>query len=122
MEILLLLSLLIGYAVMAAIFLVSAHATPRHAKWFGIIAIAAAAPFFYWLGAFSEQADAGICYSNIVGNVADAVEQTQSPRALAAKIRALPIRGYETSCPEVEQASLRLPGGTRYNQSSTRMR
>jgi hypothetical protein len=121
MEILLLVSLLTGYAVMAAIFLVSAHAAPRRVKWFGIMAIAAAAPFFYWLGAFSERAGAGICYSNIIGNVADAVERTQSPRSLAAQIRALPMRGYETSCSEVEQASHRLPDDTSSNHSSKRM-
>ena len=109
MEALLLLGLLTGYVVMALVFLASAHAASRRARWFGLIAIAAAAPVFCWLGAFSEQASTGICYSSVVGNIANAVEQTQSPKALAAEIRSLPMRGYETSCPEVDQASHKLP-------------
>ena len=110
MEVLLLLSLLVGYVVMAFVFLASAHTASRRSRWLGFIAIAAAAPVFYWLGAFYEQASAGICYSNVVGRVASAVEQTNSPKALAAEIKSLPMRGYETSCPEVEQASRKLSG------------
>ena len=110
MEALLLLGLLTGYVVMALVFLVGAHTASRRARWLGLIAIAAAAPVFYWLGAFSEQASTGICYSRVVGSIANAVEHTRHPKALAAEIGSLPMRGYETSCPEVDQASRKLPG------------
>ncbi|GAB3031255.1 hypothetical protein GCM10027285_12480 [Oleiagrimonas citrea] len=122
MEVLLLLSLLVGYVVMAFVFLVSAHTASRRSRWLGFIAIAAAAPVFYWLGAFTEQASAGACYSNVVSRVASAVEQTKSPKALAAEIKSLPMRGYETSCPEVEQASHKLSGSALPDKSSKRTR
>ena len=101
---------LVGYLVIAAVFVVSTASSSRRAKWLGLLAIAASAPFFYWLGAFSEQATSGICYSTVVEGVANSLEQTNSPKALAKQIRELPMRGYETSCPEVEQAARRLLG------------
>ena len=96
---------------MAAVFFVCTLGASRRARWLGFLAIAASAPFFYWLGAFSEQVDSGLCYSSIVGRVANAVEQTNSPQVLAKQLKALPMRGYETSCREVEQAAHQLPGG-----------
>lgn len=107
----LLLICLVGYLVMAASFFICAQGAPRRARWLGFVAIVASAPFFYWLGAFSEQIESGLCYSNVINRVANAVEQTNSPKVLAEQLKALPMRGYETSCHEVEQATHRLPGG-----------
>jgi hypothetical protein len=105
MTLTLLLICLVGYVVMAAVFVVSAAGSSRRVKWFGLVAIVASAPFFYWLGAFSEQATSGICYSAVVEGIANSVEQTNSPKLLAKQIRELPMRGYETSCSEVQQAA-----------------
>ena len=109
MTLLLLLALLIGCVVMAAAFLVAAWKAPRTAKWFGFLAIVISAPFFYWLGAFSEQFGAGQCYSNAMNMVANAVERTGTPQKLAEQLRTLPMRGYETNCSEVEAAAKKLP-------------
>ncbi|WP_144898055.1 hypothetical protein [Luteimonas cucumeris] len=106
---LLLLVLPIGFFVLALLFIVAVWTAPRRAKWLGLATIAAAAPFFFWLGAFSEQFGAGQCYSNAIGMIANAVEQTDSPSDLAEKLRALPLHGYETSCPQVEAAARQLP-------------
>ena len=104
----LLVILLASYLVMTVMFLIAAWGTTRCAKWLGLAAIAAAAPFFFWLGTFSEQFGAGQCYSNVVSMIANAVEKTNAPQDLSKKIRALPMRGYETICSEVEIAGQRL--------------
>ncbi len=109
-----LLLLLAGYLIFAAIFLGLDWRSTRHAKWGGLAAIAAAAPVFFWLGAFGEQFGAGLCYSEVVHAIAGAVEASQDPGATARQIRDLPMHGYETSCAEVEAAARKLPGaGTR---------
>jgi len=110
MTLFLLLMCLLGYLVLAAVFAVSVRNAPRRVLWLGLATIAASAPFFYWFGTFSEQFNSGLCYSSIVGEVANAVEHTDSPKSLAQQIKALPMRGYETSCSEVERAARRLPG------------
>lgn len=104
-----LLALLVVYVVLAAIFFGAASRPTRYAKWVGLAAIAAAGPFFYWLGAFSDQFSAGICYSSSVEMIANAVEKTDSPQDLAKRIRKLPLHGYETKCSEVEAAARELP-------------
>ncbi len=104
----LLLALLVGCVVMAAMFLGAAWKTPGRAKWFGLVAIVVSAPFFYWLGSFSEQFGAGQCYSNAMSMIANAVERTDSPQDLARQLRALPMHGYETVCSEVEAAAGKL--------------
>ncbi|HLO94888.1 MAG TPA: hypothetical protein VK195_11260 [Burkholderiaceae bacterium] len=101
--------LLIGYVALAAAFTTLAWRAPVRAKWLGLAAIAAAAPFFAWLGAFSEQFGAGQCYSGVMNKVANAVEHADSSAAVAEQIRALPLRGYETDCAEVDAAARRLP-------------
>ena len=104
-----LLVLLAGFGVMALIFLLAARGLTKTSKWLGVAAMAFAAPFFYWLGVFSEQFTAGQCYSRSVGMIANAVAKTDSPAALSGQIRALPLHGYETMCPEVEAAAEKLP-------------
>lgn len=101
--------LLIGYFLMAAIFAVVAWKSPTRAKWSGLAAIALAAPVFSWLGSFTERFDAGQCYSSTIVKIANAVEHTDAPTGLAKKIRALPLRGYETTCTEVDAAANELP-------------
>jgi hypothetical protein len=101
---------LVGYVVLAAVFFGATQGASRRARWLGLVAIAASAPFFYWLGAFSEQFNSGICYSNVMDKVANAVQHTSTPKALSGKIKALPMRGYETSCSEVERVASKLPG------------
>lgn len=108
----LLLTLLIGYIAFASVFLVIAWKSPPLAKWGGLSAIAAAAPFFIWLGAFGEQFGAGQCYSNTFSMIGNAVARTDAPVMLAKEIRALPFRGYETSCAEVEAAAKKLPNAS----------
>ncbi|KRA54048.1 hypothetical protein ASD77_05325 [Pseudoxanthomonas sp. Root65] len=105
----LLLVLLIGLGVMTLIFLLAARGATRKGKWLGLAAIILAAPFFFWLGAFSEQFTAGQCYSSAIHAIANAVAATDEPAALAEKIRALPLHGYETSCVQVEAAAVKLP-------------
>lgn len=41
--------------------------------------------------------------------IARAIEKTDVPKALAEKVRALPLHGYETNCSEVEAAAHELP-------------
>ena len=102
-------SLLLAYFVFAALFIGVSWKSKSEAKWLGLVTIAVAAPFFYWFGAFSEQFTSGICYSNAIGMVSNAVESTDNPRALAEQIRELPLYGYETVCNEVEEAAGKLP-------------
>ena len=102
-------TLLVGFIALAAAFLAAAWQSPSRAKWLGIASIAAAAPFFFWLGSFAEQFGAGQCYSNAIASVANSVEHTTAPADLAKQIRDLPMHGYETSCPEVEKAAKSLP-------------
>lgn len=109
MTVLLLLALLIGYVGLAILFVVVAWQSPARAKWFGLASIAAAAPFFLWLGSFAEKFDAGQCYSSAVTMIANAVEHTGAPAELGKQIRSLPMRGYETSCAEVKSAAKGLP-------------
>jgi hypothetical protein len=106
----LLIAAFFGYVILAALFLVATSSRMgRRARWLGLAAIMAAAPVFVWFGGFGEQFGAGQCYSKTNDYVARAVERTDAPQALAEKIRALPFRGYETSCPEVEAAASKLP-------------
>jgi hypothetical protein len=106
----LLIAAFFGYVILAALFLVATSSRMgRRAKWLGLAAIVAAAPALVWFGAFGEQTAAGQCYSKINDYVARAVERTDAPRALAEQISALPFRGYETSCSEVEAAASKLP-------------
>ena len=105
----LLLAGLVAYLILAALFILAAAGTNRRARWLGLAALAAAAPGFLWMGAFAEKFDAGQCYSSIVNMIASAVKETDNAKSLAEKIRALPMRGYETRCSEVEAAALELP-------------
>jgi hypothetical protein len=105
-----LLVLLIGFGVMALVFLLAGKGLNRKSKWLGVTALALAAPFFYWLGVFSEQFVSGQCYSRSIHLVSDAVASTDSPSLLAEDIRALPLHGYETVCSDVEAAAGKLPG------------
>lgn len=104
-----LLILLIGFGVMALIFLLAGRGLTGKSKWLGIVAIALAAPFFFWLGVFSEQFTAGQCYSRSIGMIANAVAKTDSPSTLSEQIKSLPLYGYETVCSDVEIASEGLP-------------
>lgn len=112
MTVLLIFTLFIGYLAFAIAFVLIAWRSPARAKWGGLAAIAAAAPFFIWLGAFGEQFGAGQCYSKTFSMIGNAVERTDAPVELAKKIRALPFRGYETSCSEVEAAAKDLPNAS----------
>jgi hypothetical protein len=105
----LLLGLLVGYFVVLGGFLAATTGAPRRARVLGIIAILLGGPAFFWFGLFSEQFTAGQCYSSAIGSIANSVAATRDPAALAVQIRELPLRGYETSCTEVEEAARRLP-------------
>lgn len=104
----LLLLALLGYFVLAGLFWVGSRGAPMRARIAGVIAIAAAAPGFIWFGGFGERFTAGQCYSNAFEAVAAAVERSETPKVVAAQIRALPLHGYETECAEVEEAARRL--------------
>jgi hypothetical protein len=103
---------LIAYLVLAGTFILAAWGANSRAKWLGLAALAAGAPGFVWMGTFAEKFDLGQCYSEVVRTIAKAVEKTDSPRALAEKIRTLPMRGYETNCSEVEAAAHELPNAS----------
>jgi hypothetical protein len=105
----LLLAALIAYVVFAGLFVAAASGTNRRAKWLGLAALAAAAPVFSWFGAFSEQFESGQCYTQAITMIARAIENTDVPKALAEKVRTLPLHGYETNCSEVEAAAHELP-------------
>ena len=98
----------IAYLVLACTFILAAWGTSSRAKWPGLVALAAGAPGFVWMGSFAEKFDSGQCYSEVVRTIANAVEKTDSPGALAEKIRRLPMRGYETNCSGVEAAARQL--------------
>jgi hypothetical protein len=97
-----------AYLVLAAMFTFAAAGTNRRAKWLGLAALVAAAPSFVWFGAFGEKFDSGQCYSSVINVIAKAVKETDDPKFLAERIRALPVRGYETGCSEVEAAANEL--------------
>ena len=104
-----LLVLLVGFLAVSTLLVAVAWKAPRRAKIVGVLVVALSAPFFYWLGAFSEQFKAGLCYSGTITSIANAVDATDSPKNLAKLIRALPLEGYETSCKEVSAAAQALP-------------
>lgn len=104
-----LLVLLIGFGVMMLIFLLAGRGLTQKSKWLGLAAIILAAPFFFWLGVFSEQFTSGQCYSRSIVSIANAVSRTNTPVRLAEQIRSLPLYGYETVCSDVEAASEGLP-------------
>jgi|SRR5215470_14534309 len=105
---LLLVTSLVTYLILAVLFILVTAGTNRRARWLGLAVLAAAAPSFLWMGAFGEKFDAGQCYSSVIGVIAKAVKETDEPKSLAEKIRALPMRGYETVCSEVEAAAHEL--------------
>jgi hypothetical protein len=109
MAITFLLVLLIGFGVMALVFLLAGRGLTKQSKWLGLAAIVCSAPFFYWLGVFSEQFTSGQCYSRTIDMIANAAAKSDSPAELSKKIRALPLYGYETSCSDVEAAAEKLP-------------
>ena len=108
MFIFLLLVALLTYLALAAVFTGIVWKANTQVKWFGLAAIAAAAPIFFLAGAFAEQFSAGQCYTETILTIADSVEKTDTPAALAEKIRTLPLYGYETVCSEVEAAAYEL--------------
>ena len=55
-----------------------------------------------------EITDAGQCYLSTIVKIENAVGHTDAPTGLAKKIRALPLRGYETTCVEVDAAANEL--------------
>jgi phosphoglycerol transferase MdoB-like AlkP superfamily enzyme len=107
-----LLDLIIGFIAMALVFLLAAKGFTQRNKWLGLAAIAVSAPFFYWLGAFSEQFTSGQCYTRSIEMIANAVAKTDSAAELSEKLRSLPLYGYETVCSDVEAASERLPNAS----------
>lgn len=106
---LLLIFLIVGFIAMSLVYLLMGRGLTRSSKWLGVATLVLAAPFFFWLGAFSESFTAGICYSNTIHSIGNAVQNTQSPVELAKQIHALPLEGYETVCTEVEAAAEKLP-------------
>lgn len=106
---LLLIFLIVGFIAMSLVFLLMGRGLTRSSKWLGVATLVFAAPFFFWLGALSESFTAGICYSNTIHSIGNAVQNTQSPVELAKQIHALPLEGYETVCTEVEAAAGKLP-------------
>lgn len=107
-----LLVLLVGFGMMALLFLLAARGFSKKNKWLGLAAIVLAAPFFYWLGAFSEQFGSSLCYSSAIQKIANAVGATGSPKDLAKQLHSLPLRGYETVCKDVEAAVEVLPNAS----------
>jgi len=98
--------LLIGYGVMAVGFLLAAMGSTKKSKWSGLVAIAFAAPFFFWLGASSERVITGECYFFSIGMIADAVDKTDDPASLARQIRLLSLHSYNTVCSQAESGRL----------------
>lgn len=100
--------LFLGFCVMVLVFLLAASGLIQKSKWLGLAAIVLAAPFFFWLGAFSEQFTSDQCYSRSIGLIASAVTTTETPAELAEQIKSLLLYGYETVCSEVEAAPEKL--------------
>lgn len=80
----------------------------------GAIAIAFAAPFFTAVGAFLGSFQDNICYSEVIGTIADLPGtyvrggNTQKLSELEGLRGKLPLHGYETSCEEVRSAVEKL--------------
>jgi|SRR5262245_2450705 len=104
----LLVTSLVAYLILALMFTLAAAGGNRRARWLGLAALAAAGPVFLWMGAFGEKFGSGQCYSRVIDVIASAVKETGDPTSMAEKIRALPLRGYETVCSEVEAAAHEL--------------
>ncbi|MEG2804800.1 hypothetical protein [Stenotrophomonas sp.] len=101
--------LVVGFALTAVLYLLSFAAPPAARRWLGLAAVACAAPLFFMLGEMSAHFDDGVCYTDALQSVAGAVARTDDPVALARRIEALPVVGYETYCPEVREAAAALP-------------
>ena len=99
----------LGFFALSALFIAVAWKSTRQRLALGVLTLALSAPFFYWLGLFAEQFSSGLCYSNAINSITNAVEATDSPKILADQIRALPLDGYETNCEDLEDAAEELP-------------
>jgi hypothetical protein len=94
--------------MLAIAFVATTSGLPARARWLGLTAILAGAPFFYWIGNLGAQFQAGLCYSEVIGDITVAVEKTNNPTSLASKLKRLPLAGYETSCTDVNAATKRI--------------
>jgi hypothetical protein len=108
----LLVTSLVAYFSLAAAFLTVTVSAPRRSRWLGLVAILAGIPVFYWAGAFGDEFYSGQCYTQVIHDIASAVEKTNDTATLAKQIKGLPVSGYETVCSSVMSAADRLPGAT----------
>ena len=99
----------LGFFTISALFIAIAWRSTKQRWALGVLTLAFSAPFFYWLGLFAEQFSSGLCYSNAINSITNAVEATDAPKTLAVQIRALPLDGYETNCEDLEAAAEKLP-------------
>jgi hypothetical protein len=109
----LLVTSLVSYFALAAAFLTLTASAPRRSRWLGLLAILAGIPVFYWSGEFSDQFYSGQCYTQVIQDIASAVEKTKDTATLARQLKGLPVSGYETDCSRVMSAADRLAGATR---------
>jgi hypothetical protein len=108
------------FVALCVVFLLVSPNERRTVRWLGFGVLVLSAPVSYWFGSFSNAFTDGICYSTTIDSIAAAVEVTSDPKALAARIRAMPLEGYETVCSSVQAAAESLPGATRSNPSLER--
>jgi len=75
-----------------------------------LVAIVSVGGLIYFIGALSTSFSDGICYSEVIGGIAAEAKnaiRTGGPAELQkfeGFINSLPVRGYETSCSELEAA------------------
>jgi hypothetical protein len=78
---------LIAFLVLAAVFGIATTGLPARARWLGLGAILAGVPFLFWAGALYESFDSGICYSQVIDDIAKSAEATTSDRSRAETAR-----------------------------------
>ena len=93
------------YLILLTAFVATTRALPAKARWLRLAAILTGAPLFYWIGGFGTQFQSSLCYSEVISDITSALEKTTNPNTLAAKLRALPLAGYETSCSDVKNTT-----------------
>jgi hypothetical protein len=98
------LAAIVGFVVFAGAYLAMTSGVTSKGKWFGLAAILTSMPVAFIVGQLFADLDADACYANVIDGIAAASTRGTDPATLAGNIQALPLRGYETDCKEVEAA------------------
>jgi hypothetical protein len=98
------LAAILAFVVFLGIYVVMTAGVKSKGRWFGLAAIICSMPVAFLVGQLFGELDTDACYANVIDEIVAASKHGTESAALADRIEALPLRGYETNCKEVEAA------------------